>query len=92
MPLEYTLTLKGARMLKKCSRAELQSERFMLPLTGGDQTADKEPPLMIFASRSNLEMLHQSEFWVADGTFEKCPKPYAQLYTIHGFVKGEGTS
>ncbi len=45
---------------------------------------------LIFMSPKCLRVLHQSEFWVCDGTFTYVPKLYAQLYTIHGFVRGEG--
>lgn len=46
--------------------------------------------LLVFCAETELRSLHQSEFLVCDGTFEMSPDTAYQLYTIHGFVQGEG--
>ncbi|XP_078536767.1 uncharacterized protein LOC144822773 [Lissotriton helveticus] len=40
--------------------------------------------LIIFGTSMNLVKLQQSQYWMMDGTFNICPKPFFQLYTIHG--------
>ncbi|KAI5644396.1 MULE transposase domain-containing protein [Phthorimaea operculella] len=58
---------------------------------------DKEPFLLghytfngesviVFSTSENLKLLIESAFWIMDGTFECCPDPYTQIYTIHGKV------
>lgn len=41
--------------------------------------------MAVFMSKSYMDMICQSEYLVADGTFEMAPLGYYQLYTIHGF-------
>lgn len=45
---------------------------------------------LIFISSDCMDVLHESEYWICDGTFEMCPRGFKQIYTIHGFVNGEG--
>lgn len=45
--------------------------------------------MIIFAADEDLEFLSRCEHWFADGTFYVSPNEYDQLYTIHGFFKGE---
>jgi len=45
--------------------------------------------LLVFSADTELEVLRQSEYIVCDGTFEMCPDTAYQLYTLHGFYKGE---
>uniref|UniRef100_A0A915JMI7 MULE transposase domain-containing protein n=1 Tax=Romanomermis culicivorax TaxID=13658 RepID=A0A915JMI7_ROMCU len=33
--------------------------------------------------------MRQSEYWIADGTFEMRPPIFSQIYTLHGFINGE---
>ncbi|CAN7988539.1 unnamed protein product, partial [Ixodes pacificus] len=47
------------------------------------------PQMVVLASPLDIEALHGSYHWVCDGTFEYCPPSFCQLYTIHGFVRGE---
>ncbi len=68
-------------MIKVHRTADPETERYLL------HSSDS---MLVFASKSNLKTLYESEYYVADGTFDKCPKPFTQLYTIHGFVNGEG--
>ena len=37
----------------------------------------------IFASPSDLEVLHNATTWIMDGTFEMCPDGCHQLSTTH---------
>lgn len=90
LPHEYTLTLRAREAFEQQHRnhggdvnvdQELVQERFLL-----HQDAD----MIIFASELDLLNLGQSEFIIADGTFEMVPNMFSQLYTIHGFKRGEG--
>jgi len=81
LPLVYKLTLRAREAHKVDPQSPLAQEKFLLYA---------EHHFLIFSSILDIEILHQSEFWIADGTFEMCPKPFAQLYTIHGFKNGEG--
>lgn len=49
-----------------------------------------QPPFLIMASSLDIQTLHKSKHWVCDGTFDYCPPEFSQLYSIHGFVRGEG--
>ncbi|XP_042149033.1 uncharacterized protein LOC120836087 [Ixodes scapularis] len=49
-----------------------------------------QPPFLILASAQDLRTLHDSRHWVCDGTFDFCPPQFSQLYSIHGFKRGEG--
>ena len=40
--------------------------------------------ITIFSSLEQLQILADSRFLLADGTFKSAPPPYAQLYTLHG--------
>lgn len=40
--------------------------------------------IIMFATANNLLKLQQCDTWMMDGTFKVCPKPFYQLYTIHG--------
>ena len=40
--------------------------------------------ITIFSSLEQLQILADSRFLLADGTFKTAPPPYAQLYTLHG--------
>ena len=41
---------------------------------------------MLFLTIGNMTRLSASSVWYGDGTFSVTPKPYVQLYTIHGVV------
>ena len=45
--------------------------------------------LKVFCAATELALIQQSEFLICDGTFEMAPDSSYQLYTIHGFFKGE---
>lgn len=51
----------------------------------------EDPPLLVFAAKQDLQVLHGSEHWFADGTFKYRPLPneFSQLYVMHGQVNGE---
>jgi len=46
--------------------------------------------LYVFCAKSELAVIHDSEYLVCDGTFEMSPDTAYQVYTIHGFCNGEG--
>ena len=46
--------------------------------------------IMLFCAKTELATIHQSEYLVCDGTFEMAPYSSYQLYTIHGYIQGEG--
>jgi len=46
--------------------------------------------MLVFCAYTELAVLHQSEFWVCDGTFEMSPNTAFQQYTVHGYKNGEG--
>lgn len=45
--------------------------------------------LQIFCANTELSILGTSEYVICDGTFEMAPRSSYQLYTIHGFYRGE---
>jgi len=46
--------------------------------------------LLVFCAQTELATIYQSEYLICDGTFEMAPDCSYQLYTIHGFLRGEG--
>ena len=44
--------------------------------------------MLIYSTQTNLDLLHRSELWFADGTFKTVPEIFYQLYTIHAFSNG----
>lgn len=87
LPVQYQLTLRGRTAFdadpnNKVANPQANGfEKFLCYNQNG---------MMIFASENDFRVLHDSEYWIADGTFEMCPKGFAQIYTIHGFRHGEG--
>lgn len=83
IPIEYQLTITGRQAYARNAndQANIAQERFLLHNQHG---------MLIFASDLDLQVLHNSEFWIADGTFEMRPRIFAQIYTIHAFVNNEG--
>lgn len=81
IPVEFTLTHRGREAWKVDPSSDLANEQFLIY---------ESDNFLVFSSPLDLQTLHGSEYWVADGTFEMVPKNYAQLYSIHGFKNGEG--
>lgn len=44
---------------------------------------------LIFGTQVQLRMLSNLKRWFMDGTFKLVARPFRQLYSIHGFIKGE---
>ncbi|CAI6352020.1 unnamed protein product [Macrosiphum euphorbiae] len=42
--------------------------------------------ILLFSTLKNLELLQNSYYWFADGTFSCTPKLFTQLYTIHSII------
>lgn len=40
--------------------------------------------ILIFSTEKNLELMQKCDHWYADGTFKSAPKPFQQVFTIHG--------
>jgi hypothetical protein len=51
-----------------------------------DGKVDKER-VLIFASKTGLEILSKTVQWHANGTFKTAPKMFQQVYIIFGFYK-----
>jgi len=51
-----------------------------------DGKVEKER-ILIFASRTGLEILSKTQQWHADGTFKSAPQMFLQVYIICGFYK-----
>ncbi len=49
----------------------------------------EENVLLLAADADLLLLLHQSDCWVVDGSFDYQPPASSQLYTIRGFYNGE---
>ena len=77
-PHDYTITLRGSESQPGDVNYD---ERFLL--------AQSPTGTVIFSSDENLMDLCQSEHCLCDGNFTYQPDQFRQLYTIHGFVRGE---
>lgn len=51
---------------------------------------DEGKRCLIFSTENNLDLLSESDVWMADGTFKSVPPLFSQLYTIHA-CKGNAT-
>lgn len=80
LPREYKITYRAREAQPG---TDLANERFLL---------HQDHDMLVFSSNLDLQTLAQTEYFIADGTFEMVPKEFSQLYTIHGFVSGEGNS
>uniref|UniRef100_A0A914XMS0 MULE transposase domain-containing protein n=1 Tax=Plectus sambesii TaxID=2011161 RepID=A0A914XMS0_9BILA len=55
----------------------------------GERVYDK-PRIIVFGPANGLKILHESQDWFCDGTFEMTPEGFSQHYTIHCCIdKGE---
>jgi len=81
LPDELRTTLRG----REVEDGDVnKGERFLLH-------SGQSGRLLVFCASTELAVLHQSEYIICDGTFEMSPDTSYQLYTIHGFMLGEGT-
>ena len=44
--------------------------------------------ILIFSTKSNLELMSKSQSWQIDGTFSAAPLLFSQLYTVHSMDYG----
>uniref|UniRef100_A0A915IK84 Uncharacterized protein n=1 Tax=Romanomermis culicivorax TaxID=13658 RepID=A0A915IK84_ROMCU len=70
IPIEYRLTLTGREAHARDPQDPNANQRLLLL---------NQNSLLIFASDIDLQVLHQSEYWVAEGTFEMRPTMCALL-------------
>uniref|UniRef100_A0A914X2U0 Uncharacterized protein n=1 Tax=Plectus sambesii TaxID=2011161 RepID=A0A914X2U0_9BILA len=49
---------------------------------------DEDLGMMLFGSPEAVQRLQESEEWKMDGTFDRCPDQFQQLYTVFGSVNG----
>jgi len=45
---------------------------------------------LLFATPLQLQLLARAETWYVDGTFKVVKSPFAQLLSVHGFVRRDG--
>jgi len=79
-PLRVTLRAREA-----ADDSPHKTEQFLLYSGQGGK-------LQIFCAPTELAAIHQTEYLVANGTFEMAPDSAYQVYTMHGYVRGEGMS
>ena len=53
-----------------------------------DSGQDHSNRFIIFGTHENVEMLKNSQIWLADGTFKSTPALFAQVYVIHSLRGG----
>lgn len=76
-PHEFTLTSDGQQHLMYIG---VQGDR---PLQG---EVDHRLTAVIFSTRTEFLRCIRSNLVSMDGTFQVCPRPYEQFFTIHGFI------
>lgn len=47
----------------------------------------EESRIILFATKSNLDLLQEFKNWSVDGTFNTAPESFSQIYTIHILVE-----
>jgi len=50
-------------------------------------SGNNESRILIFTTKSNLNLLQESDNWLGDGTFKTVPSIFSQLYTIYIVIK-----
>jgi len=48
-------------------------------------SGNNECRILIFTTKSNLNLLQESDNWLGDETFKTVPSIFSQLYTIHSY-------
>ena len=61
----------------------------MFTVSMASQRLQKEGKLLIFCAKTELSVIHESEYLICDGTFEMAPDSSYQLH-IAWFCSGEG--
>jgi len=80
LPAKLCTTVRG----KSVSPEDVNyQERFLLH-------SGQNGRVLIFCADSELQILNHSDYIICDGTFEMAPNSSYQLYTMHGYLKGEG--
>lgn len=74
--------IANPRDLSELKLDNILTEKGMPLLLYDNESADNR--LIIFATKSNLQMLSSSDGIFSDGTFGVSPPLFEQLYTIHG--------
>ena len=80
IPEELRSTVRGKNVGPE---DENYNERFLL-------YSGQDGKLLVFCCDTELLTLFNSEYVIGDGTFEMAPGSSYQLYTLHGFLHGEG--
>jgi len=83
-PLNIPESLRVTRRGREALDGDQNNNEQFLLYTG------QEGRLQLFCSQTELATIRQSEYLVCDGTFEMAPDCSYQLYTIHGYMRGEG--
>ena len=80
IPAALRTTLRG----REVAEDDINHNESFLLHTGQDGR------LLVFCVGSELEVMHQSQVLICDGTFEMSPDTAYQVYTVHGYCTGEG--
>lgn len=108
LPNKHALNQKVARARKKLSQEpplprdlvtdlELLDDQFVYINKGErfllcNEIVGEEGRILVFMSKDGKQVLEESTEWSADGTFEKCPPGFSQIYIIGGFVNDNNGS
>lgn len=80
IPLEYRVTWRGRNFP---AGSPFHNERWLLH-------SARQGEILIFASDEDLRAIHECDYIIADGTFNRAPGDSFQFYTIHACIGGEG--
>lgn len=83
IPRSLLVTLAGSKALARGDPVPPEEQLVVFQ--------QRDPPLVVFACKQDLQVLHQSGDWFMDGTFKYRPVDlgFAQLYIIFGLVNRE---
>ena len=99
---QFTSYVNTMNRVRSAARPPLPSSRSQINLQGiWTQTKGENPrsflmidegqedKLLVFATLESLQILSESEKLFMDGTFYTSPPLFQQIYTIHGYFKGQ---
>ena len=79
-PDSLRVTLRGREALE----GDINKDELFLLHTGHGGR------LLVFCAQTELTTIYQSEYLICDGMFDIAPNCSYQLYTVHGYLRGEG--
>ncbi|XP_034934842.1 uncharacterized protein [Chelonus insularis] len=81
-PQPLVISSRGDLQLSSDLTQTHSNELFLLHDSGGNKKR-----FLMFTTAKNLNYLSRCQHWLGDGTFKSVPHIFAQLYSIHGYVK-----